>query len=817
MKTNFTRSFSKIVFSLFLLLISLSVYSQEELDILEAYEEYTEAPREVVYLHLNKSTYVIGEIIGFTAYVLDKKDKRPSALTTNLYVSIEDDAKNIVKQKLIEVQNGVASNTIEVDSLFAHGNYRIKAYTNWMNNFNEQNHFIETIKIKDQKVRDITENETTNTIDAQFLPESGHLLHGVENTIGVVIKDKNGYGIPSVSGEVMDGDGNTITSFKTNQLGICRFAIVADISQNYTVKLDNQDIILNLNEMMKSHRNGVILSVKRLKDKFFVSAITNANTLNSIKNKRYSLVLHNGDDANLIDIYFTDHTVVTKVIELDSKPGLKILTLFNENDQPIAERLIFNYKDIPIIKSQTEPSITQLKDSVTISLNFKTIDPSAEHNISASILPQGTKSYKSDHSIISYNYLRPYVKGHIQNAKYYFTNIDERKKFELDNLLITQGWSSYDWNTIFKGSPDLSNDFEQGIIIKANYASKNLDESGTPNSLAYHFNNEGFLISEANLDQQSYVIKRLFPEEGNTIKLSEITSKKELKPANVYLQFFPREIPKLRNSRSIASNLKPNYKQDTKEESNDNTLSFETLKNIQKLNEVIVTANPDLLRRERENELKTGKYGRVSVINEDDQNTYIRLLDYLEYKAWNLATKTSGPNITTSRLATTPNSTAITNPFLSQLVNFGVNIFLNDALLVDYTRIEELFLTNVDYVEINRFGVGDGMRSPAGFIKIYTKNPTGPLNLNKNAKAYGFPLTFSKQKQFYAPKYKYYNDDFYKHYGTIDWKPNLKVDSNGNITMKIAQPEVPITLFIEGMANDGSFIFEEEPILLNKG
>ena len=70
--------------------------SQEELDILEAYDDYTEAPREVVYLHLNKSTYIIGETLGFTAYVLDKNDKEPSVLTSNLYVTIEDHSQNII-------------------------------------------------------------------------------------------------------------------------------------------------------------------------------------------------------------------------------------------------------------------------------------------------------------------------------------------------------------------------------------------------------------------------------------------------------------------------------------------------------------------------------------------------------------------------------------------------------------------------------------------------------------------------------------------------------------------------------------------------
>ena len=79
---------------------------------------------------------------------------------------------------------------------------------------------------------------------------------------------------------------------------------------------------------------------------------------------------------------------------------------------------------------------------------------------------------------------------------------------------------------------------------------------------------------------------------------------------------------------------------------------------------------------------------------------------------------------------------------------------------------------------------------------------------------FDFPLTFAENKKYYVPEYKFY-DNFYKGYGTIDWKPELVTDNKGNVTFKILKPEVPITLFIEGVSNDGSFIFEEKTISLN--
>ena len=213
---------------LILFLVTFFSFSQNTNDIFETYEEYVDTPREVVYLHLNKSTYIKGENIGFTAYVLDKKEKTPSLITTNLYVSVSDKNNKVIKQQLVRVANGIASNVIQIDSLFTSGIYNVKAYTNYMRNFNETNFFTEAIKVIDPDVEPYIEKPIVkNSIDAQFLPESGHLLHGIVNNIGVVIKDSQGFGLAYVSGEVLDNNNKVLTTFKTNSVGIGKFPLLA--------------------------------------------------------------------------------------------------------------------------------------------------------------------------------------------------------------------------------------------------------------------------------------------------------------------------------------------------------------------------------------------------------------------------------------------------------------------------------------------------------------------------------------------------------------------------------------------------------------
>ncbi|WP_282043779.1 hypothetical protein, partial [Winogradskyella flava] len=76
----------KVSLRLFILFLAFSAisFAQNNDKIIEAFEEYAKMPREVAYLHLNKSTYIKGEHIGLTAYVLDKKTKRNSTMATNL-------------------------------------------------------------------------------------------------------------------------------------------------------------------------------------------------------------------------------------------------------------------------------------------------------------------------------------------------------------------------------------------------------------------------------------------------------------------------------------------------------------------------------------------------------------------------------------------------------------------------------------------------------------------------------------------------------------------------------------------------------------
>ncbi|MGK0413923.1 MAG: hypothetical protein ACJA1B_002140 [Polaribacter sp.] len=92
--------------------------------------KYTSLYQEVSYAHLNKTTYLKGDMLGFTAYVFEKQTKLLSNATTNLYCKILDGNNTVIKEKLILVKNGIANDDFTIDDKFKERNYTFVVFTN---------------------------------------------------------------------------------------------------------------------------------------------------------------------------------------------------------------------------------------------------------------------------------------------------------------------------------------------------------------------------------------------------------------------------------------------------------------------------------------------------------------------------------------------------------------------------------------------------------------------------------------------------------------------------------------------------------------
>ncbi|WP_091422219.1 hypothetical protein [Formosa sp. Hel1_31_208] len=770
-----------------------TISAQNNVDLRSSYDNYVNLPREVAYAHLNKSLYVHGETIGFSVYVFDKNTKKPSSKTTNVYVVLSDDKNNTVKEQLIWAKGGKTSGVFYVDSLLASGNYTFKTFTNWMKNFDEQNYYTQSIKI-------INPNDVQNDpqvisakLDAQFLPEGGHIVANTENSIGVVIKDVNGFGVSSVTGNILDQYGTIVTHFQTNAMGIGKFPLLHDIKNTYTVELEfNNDV--QTFDLNFSEQKGINVILKELGSKVLLSFNTNKKTLPMLKNKAYSLFIHNGFKSKTSAITFTDATKLTKAIDKnDLYPGINIFTLFNENNQPILERLYFNYEGVETFK--TSDATTRKEDNfLTVQIPLKGLNPNEIANLSVSILPATTKSYNTHHNMLSYTMLQPFVKGYIENAKYYFTDITDKKKFELDKLLITQGWSSYSWNDIFNNPPQQLFDFENGISFKANNNATK-DEGKFVLHTTTNHDAQSYILKDG---EQSFSESGFFIEDREYLEFTEVINDKKIKKANLYVQFSPSSVPKMDNFINALT-----IEDETTFEANTSDILFNrTWDEYELLDEVQLEA---YVKKQRADKIsKRFPTGRIDMFDDEKRYNTIDLVTYLNFQGYT-AFQDIGGRVSIVR------SRALGSP----------GIFLNGQRLFDLSILNRWDMSDMDYIVFDRTQrqyPNGGPISLAGTIHLYT-NPNLKFKNDKRKlfnQRINLPLTFTSEKKFYAPKYVYYDTKFFKDYGVIDWIPNVEINSSNIMNLKFKDTgSEELKIFIEGTTNEGKLISEEKLVMMN--
>ena len=149
-----------------------------------------------VYLHLDRPNYYSGETIWFKAYLVKARtnqlDYRSGVLTVEL---IAQDGK-VLNSDQFKLSAGHASGSISLGDTLKTGLYVVRAYTNWMRNFDPRFYATKPIEITqisvDENNLDLPIKSNSDSILLKFYPEGGYLLRGVPNQVGFKATDMAG-------------------------------------------------------------------------------------------------------------------------------------------------------------------------------------------------------------------------------------------------------------------------------------------------------------------------------------------------------------------------------------------------------------------------------------------------------------------------------------------------------------------------------------------------------------------------------------------------------------------------------------------------
>lgn len=788
------RRKNTIFLSILLLYISYIGHSQVDTSsdqVTKTYTDYFELPRESVFLHLNKSTYIAGEDIWFKGYIYDRQKEKPFTATSTLRVGIYDSIGNHITTQKSIVYNGYTQGSFPLDSTFANGTYYIKAYTNWMRNFKEDDAYIQKITIYNKT---ITKNikKGTPTYDIQFLPEGGNLISDINNTIGVKVINQYGKGVPFKTAVIKDASNTSVVSFKSSKYGLAKFDFAPSISDNYTAEFTFEDGSTVIKKLPKPVIEGVTMSVRPYgKKQLAVFIKTNESTLRRTNNREFTIFIHRDGHAKSFEAkipegaiygsFLVDRSILLK--------GMNIITLFNDKGQPISERLFFNTYNLqnPFIESlSVTPSISK-KDSLEVSLTSYTKDTLFK-NISISVLPSNTKSYKHQNTILSTFYLKPYLKGTIENPAHYFKLRGSSQEEALDLLLLTQGWSRYVWPDIFNNTPRKLFDFESGMSLKGQINT----EVHKKDQLYLHpsTNVQGQVLD---ITDNRFTINQIFPLEKDTIKLSFIRKNGKMTVPKLYIT---SDGLLTENSIDVSKNDVELVASSQENSSVEEIPEFSKEKNVTELNEVVLSGKK---RPETKDSggLPSFISGRAVKVTPEILTRGYFFTDIIRSQGYNVIVN---PSLFGVRIFTRTQRSIIGVTQPSPL------IFIDRVQQVDFDRLYNLRTEDVESYFFDRIGTTAGSRGSAGVIYISLRKNVPYSQRKSTKKAYSFPISdgYTATKQFYNPVYINYDNKAFENYGTIHWEPEIIIDKQGKATFTMTDTGTEkISFFIEGMGSDG--------------
>lgn len=430
------------------------------------FDSYAAARKdEKVYLHLDKSNYGFGDTIWYKAYTVIGQKHQLSALSGVLYVELISPKDSLVTRQSIPLVSGIGWSDIPLAHSLKQGEYRIRAYTRWMQNRPDC--------IYDQRVRlgGITPAiiKQTEKCDVQFFPEGGGLVNGVRCRVAVKAIGANGLG-QDIKGTIEDNTGNVVADFATQHLGMGVFAIMPEAGKSYRAKVNIPGETSFTVDLPKAMEEGYTLSVNNSeKDSLYIKVAVNEQTLTQNKGQTFYIIAQSNGK-----VYYTtegklENTVYTAGIEKGRFPeGITQFTLFNQTGEPLAERIAFidNPADELNLTIGASSQTYTARDKVKLELTAK--DSSQQPIIgsfSVSVINENKvqPDENGESTILNNLLLTSELKGYIEQPNYYFADKSDKAKSDLDVLMLTQGYRRYDWRQVLNNNSTIQQYSNQAI------------------------------------------------------------------------------------------------------------------------------------------------------------------------------------------------------------------------------------------------------------------------------------------------------------------------------------------------------------------
>ncbi len=439
-----------------------------------------EYPQQKAFLHTDKTSYTGGNTLWFKAYLVNALSHFPDTISTNLYVELISPFQTRVEIKRIQLFHGFGLGDFVLSDTLPEGLYQLRAYTSWMLNFDPVFQFRMNFRLTNPGYsRYISPREAkSNTrevknmprleedIDLQFMPEGGYLVEGIKSVVAFKAINRLGKGV-DIEGIVTDDKGNKITSFTSFYKGIGRFVLKPEKGIRYYAHIQDRDRI-HKTALPLPLETGLVMHVESQEQVISVTLASNRPVTADPTAQEIIIVGQVGGKIYYHDIVkLNNNTAQSEISERHFPSGIMQLTAFSGRGVPLAERLVFiGMRDEMKIRFFASDTFAREGKMILLEISSRNTEGKPlPANFSLSVTREMNSSISSD-NIRSNLFLTSDLKGYVEDPLHYFTEGSPGALTAIDNLMLTQGWRRFDWNSLLAGDyPKIRYFEEKGLSV----------------------------------------------------------------------------------------------------------------------------------------------------------------------------------------------------------------------------------------------------------------------------------------------------------------------------------------------------------------
>lgn len=753
-------------------------------------------PQEKLYLHFDRSLYNPGETIWFKGYLM--AGTFPSGISKTMYAELLDEQGKVLQRKSSPFTMSGAASFFDLPADIKSPVVYVRAYTRWMLNFDSSFLFVKQLPVAQR-------NKTGNAAPApaavlQFFPEGGNLVSGLSSR--VAFKATNSRGLPiAVKGDIIDKANKKITSFSSQHDGMGFFTLLPLPGEQYKAVWKDPAGKTQETVLPACMANGIVLRAdnKGGQIDFSIERSPDApyKAVHIIAQLQQQMLYR--AKANLTARPSASGSLPLK----DIPAGIVQITVFSEDEQPLAERIVFVNQDDYYFITDLNAALKGMRKRARNVIQIDVPDTIA-CNLSVSVTDAGLNpAAKGEDDIFSHLLLTSDIKGYVHQPAHYFSGGDSAVQ-HLDLVMMTNGWRRFKWEDILANRwPVVKYEPENYLAIRGKVSGLNRSELAQKEITGFMETKAGRYFVQLPVNQDGtfsfedmvfFDTARLMYQFNND-KNKILTTRGVFEFRNGMLATSPsagdplvQRFPALKSDSVLAAkNASLNVKRLEQEDAK---------RKVQTLAAVEVRARQKTKKEKLNDQYTSGMFtGDGNIFIMEDDPFAQSALDVFSY----LRGRVAGLNISPGSMGGSPSLTW----------RGGTPGLFLDEMQMDASALQNIPMSDVAMIKVFSPPFMGGFNGGSGAIAVYTKRGRGGNTDDVKGLNIANIVGYSPLREFYSPDYSNYEqvkDEDADYRTTLYWNPFVITDKqNRRILLTFYNNDVTtrMRVVVEGINMEG--------------